>query len=435
MRILFVTPYPPSRIRVRSYGFLTQLQQTHEVTVMTQCTSERERTDVEALRSLGYEVIVVQEPRRQAILRTGLGLFSLSPLQVAYARSGRFARAVQDLCATHCFDVVHVEHLRGIASMGWIAGTYPLVWDAVDCISLLWKQTMAAGPTLPVRTVASLEYNRTRRYEAGLLNLLKHIVVTSERDRQAMIDLHSLLANDKKSSFEGLHGNIGDIGDIGVLPNGVDLEYFRPMQQERRPFNLVFSGKMNYHANVATALYLYHHVMPLIWQRRPEVTLTLVGSNPPRAIQQLAHDPRIEVTGYVDDMRSYIGCAEAMLSPMVYSVGIQNKVLEAMAMGTPVVVAAQAATALSAEPGRDLLIANSAQEFADATLRLMDDAQLHATLCQSGRRYVEERHDWRVVTQRLTDVYERAIASHSASMIKGKTPSIQSLVADVPFYL
>ncbi len=425
MRILFVTPYPPSRIRVRGYGFLTQLHRTHEVTVITQCTSERELADVESLRSQGYEVLVVQESNRSAVLRGGLALFSSSPLQVAYARSIRYTQAVQDLCAKRGFDVVHVEHLRGIASMERIAHTYPLVWDSVDCISLLCKHTIAAGPNLLVRAVALLEYNRTRRYEAKLLSLLQHIVITSERDRQAMIDLHCLLTNDKMSRDEIL------CGDISVLPNGVDLEYFQPLQQERRRFNLVFSGKMSYHANVATALYLHHHIMPLIWQHRPEATLTLVGSRPPKAIQRLASDPRIEVTGYVDDIRSYAGRSEVMLSPMVYSVGIQNKVLEAMAMGTPVVIAAEAAAALKAQPGCDLLVANSAQEFAEATLNIMDDAQLHATLRQFGRQYVEQQHDWRVVTGRLVNIYERAIASHTAGSIKGTTPS---LVFGIPFY-
>jgi polysaccharide biosynthesis protein PslH len=425
MRILFVTPYPPSRIRVRGYGFLTQLHPMHEVTVITQCISERELADVESLRSLGYEVVVIQESKWSAALRSGLALFSSSPLQVAYARSTRYAQAVQELCAKRSFDVVHVEHLRGIASMGRIMHMYPLVWDAVDCISLLCKHTIAAGPDLRVRTVALLEYNRTQRYEAKLLSQLQHVVITSERDRQAMIDLHDLLTKTKLSGDEALRG------DITVLPNGVDLEYFRPLQQERRRFNLVFSGKMSYHANVATALYLVNHIMPLIWQHRPEATLTLVGSSPPKAIQRLARDPRIEVTGYVDDIRSYVGRAEVMVSPMVYSVGIQNKVLEAMAMGTPVVVAAEAAAALEAQPGRDLLVANTAQEFAEATLNLMDDAQLHATLCRFGRKYVEQQHDWRVVTERLVNIYERAIASHTGGSIKKDTPS--SLVAGVPF--
>ncbi len=409
MRILFVTPYPPSRIRVRGYGFLTQLHHQHEVTIVTQCASEQELADVETLRAQGYEVLVVEESKQRAILRSGLALFSRYPLQVAYAHSKRFMLAVQDLCVQRTFDVMHVEHLRGIASVEASSRMLPLVWDAVDCISLLCKQTITAGPNLSVRTVALLEHKRTRRYEARMLGHLQHIVVTSERDRQAMIELYRAEMHNENSSDEEL--GMG----ICVLPNGVDLQYFHPMQEERRRFNLVFSGKMSYHANVATALYLYQQIMPLVWQHKPEATLTIVGSKPPAMIQRLADDPRVEVTGYVDDMRHYVGRAEVMLSPMVYSVGIQNKVLEAMAMGTPVVVAAQAAATLGTQSGRDLLTASSAQEFATATLNLLDDAALRATLSEYGRKYVEQQHDWRVVTERLIDVYQQAIADHAAA--------------------
>jgi len=419
MRILFVTPYPPSRIRVRGYELLAQLQRTHEVTVLTQCVSEQELADVEALRKLGHEVIVVQESKRWAMLRSGLALFSSLPLQVAYARSARFAQAVQDLCGA--FDVIHVEHLRGIASMERLALTHPLVWDAVDCISLLSKHTAQAGPSLSVRAVAFLEQKRTQHYEARMVRQHRHITVTSERDRQALIDLHRMHTGDLLSSDEQLAPG------IHVLPNGVDLEYFRPLQQERGRFNIVFSGKMSYHANVATALYLYHQIMPLIWQQRPGATLTIAGSKPPKSLQVLARDPRVKVTGYVADIRPYVGCAEVMLSPMVYSVGIQNKVLEAMALGTPVVVAAQAAAALGARPGRDLLVAESARDFAEATLRLMDDAELRASLEQHGRAYVEQHHNWRAVTDRLVDVYQRAINDHA-----GKSAALRDEVALVP---
>ncbi len=406
MRILFVTPYPPSRIRVRGYGFLTELHHEHEVSVMTQCISEQELANAEALRSQGYKVIVVQESKRQAAMRSGRALLSNIPLQVAYARSALFAQAVQDLTAQHEFDVVHVEHLRGIASMEQLVRTHPLVWDAVDCISLLCKHAIVAGPSLKVRMVARLEHERTQRYEARLLSQLQHVVVTSERDRQAMIELHRRQTGDLVSSDDAL------AVDVSVLPNGVDLDYFHPLQQERRRFNIVFSGKMSYHANVATTLYLYQQIMPLIWQQLPEATLTLVGSKPPKAIQLLARDPRVEVTGYVHDMRPYVRRAEVMLSPMVYSVGIQNKVLEAMALGTPVIVAAQAAEALEAHPGRDMLVAGTAQEFANETLRLMRDAELHATLVQRGRRYVEEHHNWHEVTGGLINIYRRAAALH-----------------------
>src|SRR5579863_3860319 len=266
MRILFVMPYPPSRIRVRGYGFLTQLKRLHEVTIMTQCSSEQEMTDVEKLRSQGFEVLVVQESKKQAMLRSGLALLSTKPIQVAYARSARFSEAVEQLCHQRRFDVVHVEHLRGIASMERLAETQPLVWDAVDCISLLSKHTISSGPSRAVRTVARLEHKRTRRYEAKMLGKLHHIIVTSERDRQAMIELYRTESNDLVSSDAALGAG------ITVLPNGVDLQYFRPLEQPRRPLNVVFSGKMSYHANFATALYLHQQIMPRIWEQQPSAT-------------------------------------------------------------------------------------------------------------------------------------------------------------------
>jgi len=417
MRILFVTPYPPSRIRVRGYGFLVQLRREHEVTIVAQCASEQEWADVETLRHQGFEVVVVQESKVRSTFRSGMALLNAVPLQVAYARSERFLEVIEQLCVRRGFDVVHVEHLRGIASAELLTRQQPLVWDAVDCISLLSKHTMAAGPSRGVRMVARLEHGRTGRYEARMLEQLAHTIVTSERDRQAMIELRRMYGNDLASSDDALGAR------ISVLPNGVDLQYFSPMQVKRRPFNVVFSGKMSYHANVATALYLHQQIMPLIWQQRPEATLTIVGSKPPKALQALASDSRVEVTGYVDDLRPYVSQAEVMLSPMVYSVGIQNKVLEALALGTPVVVASQAATALGTVAGRDLLVAESAQEFASATLRLMDDPALRYWLTQHGREYVEEQHDWQKVTQRLTQVYERAVAAHT------KKPMVKNVAA------
>jgi glycosyltransferase involved in cell wall biosynthesis len=406
MFILFLKTYQSSWILMRVYGFLNELKCKNEFNVLTQCASEQERADAEVLRIQGFHVVIVQESKRYSALRSGRALLSNIPLQVAYARSALFAQAIQDVSAQHTFDVVHVEHLRGIASMEQLLHMQPVVWDAVDCISLLCKHTMVAGPSLKVRMVARLEHERTQRYEARLLSKLRHVVVTSERDRQAMISLYRKHTGELSSSDDAL-----DL-DVSVLPNGVDLDYFHPMAQDRRRFNIVFSGKMSYHANVATALYLCQQIMPLIWQEIPEATLTIVGSKPPKALQLLGRDPRIEVTGYVHDMRSYIRRAEVMLSPMVYSVGIQNKVLEAMALGTPTVVATQAAEALKALPGRDLLVAATASEFAKQTLCLMHDAELHATLSRCGRRYVEEQHNWGMVTDRLIDLYKRVAILH-----------------------
>ena len=322
----------------------------------------------------------VREAKWQEVLRSGMALFGRLPLQVAYARSARFAQMVRRLCSERTFDVVHVEHLRGIASLQSLSLSAPLVWDAVDCISLLCEQTMKAGPSLPVRAVASLEYRRTQRYEASQLGRLRHVVVTSERDRQAMLGL-----------LEGTNGRDEEQkAGIEVLPNGVDLEYFRPGNRSGSPRNIVFLGKMSYHANVAAALYLGRHIMPAIWRQQPETTLTIAGSNPPKAVRALEIDSRVKVTGYVDDVRPFVQRSAVMLCPMTYSVGIQNKVLEAMAMGTPVVVTAQAAASLQAIAGRDMLVAHSTQEFAELALGVMRDEALRAALSWSGRQYVEQ---------------------------------------------
>ena len=398
MRILFMTPNPPSRIRVRSYGFLKHLQREHEITIATQWATERELADVEALRAQGFKTIALQESKWQETLRSGLAFFSSLPLQVAYARSWRFKQTVQQLYSEGAFDVMHVEHMRGIASLEGMISAYPLVWDAVDCISLLCEQTKKAGANMPVRSVAFIEHQRTRRYEARLLRQLRHVIVTSERDRQVMLDI--------------LRDVTGDDGEqkvrIGVLPNGVDLEYFRFWQHERQPYNIVFLGKMSYHANVATALYLGRKIMPLIWRHRPEATLTIVGSNPPGSVRDLEIDGRVEVTGFVDDVRPFVQHAGVMLCPMMYSVGIQNKVLEAMAMGTPTVVTSQVAASLKAYPEFDLLVAHTAQEFADSGLRVLEDAGLRAALSYRGRAFVERHHNWSTVTNQLVDIYQQA---------------------------
>lgn len=404
MRVLFIVPYPPSRIRIRSYGFLSQLRHKHEVTLLVQVSSAQELADVEALQKQGYEVVVVRESRQQSMLRSGTALLGSSPLQVAYAKSERFLQVAQQLCVQRTFDVIHVEHLRGIASVEQLASNYPLVWDAVDCISLLFQQTAKYGHSLPIRAMATLEHKRTQRYETAMLKHLPYIVTISERDRQAMLNLYHAQMDTVKRVGEDV-----DVS-IDVVSSGVDLAYFYPVEQELSPYNIVFSGKMSYHANVAAALYLYNEIMPLVWKQQPEVTLTLVGSNPPKSLQRLVNDPRVNVTGYVDDIRPYVRNAQVMVSPMVYSVGLQNKVLEAMALGTPAIVAAQSAQALKALHGSDFLVAHSTQEFAEATLLLLNDPELRKKISQNGRHYVEQNHNWSVAAEQLVSVYQQAIA-------------------------
>jgi glycosyltransferase involved in cell wall biosynthesis len=157
------------------------------------------------------------------------------------------------------------------------------------------------------------------------------------------------------------------------------------------------------------ALYVAGEIMPLIWRHRPEVKLEIVGKDPVREVVALAQNPAITVTGSVPDMRPYLQRATVAAVPITYGAGIQNKVLEAMACATPVVTTPQAVTAISAVPGRDLLVAADAETLAEEILCLLSDPAMQRSIGYSGRTYVERYHDWRNIVAQLEGIYHDII--------------------------
>jgi glycosyltransferase involved in cell wall biosynthesis len=166
---------------------------------------------------------------------------------------------------------------------------------------------------------------------------------------------------------------------------------------------------MSYHANIAAALDLAGQVMPRVWAHRPDARLIIAGKDPSPELLALTADPRISVTGTVPDLRPYLAQATVSVSPIRYSVGIQNKLLEAMAMATPVVSTPQATAALQAEPGRDLLVADTPQAIAEVVITLLADDTLRQQIGRGGRRYVETYHNWSTAAEKLEGVYREVM--------------------------
>ncbi|HEV7127500.1 MAG TPA: glycosyltransferase family 4 protein [Ktedonobacterales bacterium] len=406
MRIAFVTAYPPSLVRVRAYAFVRELAREHEVTVVCACHTAREQADVAALRAQGVRVVAVRTPGWSAAAHATGALLLGESLQVAHGAATALRRAVGDLVATGAIDVVHAEHLRTIASVRDLP--VPVVWDAVDCISQLYELGARHGATPMMRLIGRLEAQRARREEQLLLHSLRHVLVTTGRDRRALRRVW-----EETRSPELRRSDIAPwrAAAVHVVRNGVDLKYFIPGQWTRQANLLVLSGKMSFHANVAAAELLAHEIMPRIWERRPDVRLLIAGSDPPRAVQALGADPRIAVTGYLSDLRPALAGAAIAVSPTPYAVGVQNKVLEALALGTPVVAMPAAVGGLSAIAGRDLLVAGTAHSFARTVVELLDDAYQRAALAHAGRQYVERYHSWSGAGRQLAQVYALAIAA------------------------
>lgn len=394
MRILFVTPYIPSLVRVRPYNLLHALvRRGHEVTLFALQPPGDEGEALPELRSWCRAVHVVPHSRFQTLWNGVAALPGKLPIQAAYSRSPAFARAAHDLLRRERFDVAHVEHLRGVV-LAETLGDLPVVFDSVDSIALLFEKVLKDAPSLKSRFMAGLDLARTRRFEGTLTRRFGAVAVTSKADRQALIDLGS------------------DAEGITVVPNGVDLDYFRPMDSARDPLRLVFTGKMSYHANIAAAKDLVEKIMPLVWAEQPNAHLQIVGKDPAPVIQMLGEHPSITVTGFVPDMRPYLAEAAAAVSTVRYGVGIQNKVLEAMAMATPVVCSPQASSALNTVDGRDLLVGQTPEAIARHILDLLASPEKRSALGAAGRRYVEQHQTWDRAAELLETLYTRVMEQH-----------------------
>ena len=395
MKILFVVPYPPSRVRVRPYHLLlTLLERGHDVTLATLHSSADELSDVEQLERSGIRVLSRPHTRLQSFQSSLRALPTGQPLQAWFSWSPPFARMLRE-AAANGYELAHVEHLRGARYALALRGRLPVVWDAVDSMTHLFTQASTQSRTARARLIARFELPRTRSVERTLPSRVDGVVVSAPVDRDAFL---SLLPDPSLASR------------VSIVPNGVDTEYFRAGVEPPDPNRIIFAGRLSYHANVAAALHLLDAIMPRVWRVRPRARLMIVGQNPPPALRAAAAGiERVELTGTVPDLRPYLQRAAVAVAPIVYGAGIQNKVLQAMSMSRPVVATSPAVAALRARPGRDYLRDDSPDAFAEGIARLLDDGRLRAELGANGRRYVEREHQWSRMAARLDRTYDAAL--------------------------
>lgn len=420
MKILFVSPYAPTPIRTRPYNFVRGLaRRGHAITLATVWENDSERRELCWMEQQGVRVLSARLSKQRATWNVLSALPTRAPLQSAHSWQPKLASLLARI--PFDYDLIQVEHLRGarygLWLKSWLASRklhVPIVWDSVDCITHLFEQTIANSRTRFGSWVARFELGRTRRYEGFVVGQFDRVLVTSAVDKFEL---------GRIASCNGA-GNVEN--HISVIPNGVDLDYFAPQETSREPNVIVISGKMSYHANATAAIYLTNEIMPLVWAKHPDTQLWIVGANPPRQIQQLAHSKptqgssaqpnRVMVTGTVPDIRRYLARATIAVAPIIYGAGIQNKVLEAMAMSTPVVATKQAVSALQVRDGENVLTTNDAESFARAVIALLNEPKLRKRIGLAGRKYVESFHDWNEMVAPLETIYEEEISKTYAQV-------------------
>lgn len=394
MRILFVTPYVPSRIRVRSFNLIKLLSTRHEIVLVSLVVDEYERKMVREIEEYCVSVELVSLPKWQAYAHCLLALPTAVPLRVAYYRSPVFASRIKEIIRARDIDVVHGELIKVVPALqaALARESIPVLYDSVDCISWFLQQAMDTTHNPLKKAFVRSELWKMRRYEGSSLADFDQLIITSASDRDRLQEIAKRLLN------------------IEVVQNSVDTDYFAPQAAPRVADTLVFCAKLDYFPNAQAILHFCEHILPLVWKQRPQARLTIVGNNPPKAVRALAADERITVTGYVPDIRPYLGTASVALAPLLVAAGTQFKVLEALSMGVPMVTTGRCARALDAEDGIHMLVADETQTHADAIVRLLSDPVYAEKLGRAGRQFVVERYSWTRAVSILEGLYH-AIAT------------------------
>jgi sugar transferase (PEP-CTERM/EpsH1 system associated) len=431
MKILFLAhriPYPPNKgDKIRSFHELRALtERGHEVHLLAFADDPRDLGYQVDLAKICAHVEILPLSRRWANVSAMLTLAGKRPLSLGFYDQRRMQRAVARQCAENNFDAV-VVYSSTMAQYVPPALVSRTMVDLVDVDSEKWRDYSLRNG-FPMRQVYRTEWRRLQRYEHEVVTKYAHTLLTTPREAQLLNQLDEFTRRAK----------------LRTLTNGVDLTFYRPEKwrlsmldkmptAERQWFadpsapRLVFTGAMDYYANVEGVQYFVEHILPLIHLQEPRAEFMIVGSNPSDAVKKLAQHKSVTVTGFVEDVRPYLHAATVCVTPLRIARGVQNKVLEAMAVGQALVASPEAVAGLSVADGEHLLIGKTPQQFAHHVVRLIRQAEARQTLGEGARSYVEEHHDWTPLLQRFTDLLEGIGARYAtAATTEGRVANRQA---------
>lgn len=333
------------------------------------------------------------------------GLFAAQwgrlPYTVAKYRLAHYRKTIEELAARQKCDVIFCDFLPPAAAV-LETNLRPRVLFEHNVESLLRKRYWEKEVNPIRKWIFRAEWQKVSRLEAKLLQSFDHVLAVSEYDQQ---------------TFQRDFG----ANNVSSIPTGVDVEFFRPPDVKPRPGRLVFVGSMDWYPNEDGAIWFLQEVYPYLYKKNPEISLAIVGRNPSRRLlNHAAGVPGIEITGRVEDVRPFLGQAEVVVVPLRIGGGTRIKIPEAMAMGKAVVSTHIGAEGLPFVPGKEILLEDEPQAFADAIHYLLQDPDRRASLEIAAREQVVRNHSWEVVAERVEHILEE-VASRACTDIMDKT--------------
>jgi sugar transferase (PEP-CTERM/EpsH1 system associated) len=394
VNILYVChrfPFPPKRGgKIRPFNMIRHFQASgHRVTVCSLARSPEEAAEAAGIAPYcaDFELVEVSEVQQFARMIVRLPLTTPSSMgyfhspQLAHRVRERLARQTWDLIFVHCSSVAqYVEHVRDV----------PKILDFGDMDSQKWLEYANYKP-LPVSWGYRLEGTKMQRAEARLARRFDVCTATTRAEWQTLESYRTGAATD-------------------WFPNGVDSEFFCPAPEPYDADTISFVGRMDYYPNQECMHRFCDEVWPLLRARRPALKLLIVGADPSAPIRKLADRPGVTVTGSVADVRPFVRASAAMVAPLAIARGTQNKILESMAMGVPVITSSAAAGGVDAEPGAHLLVAGTPSEQVEAIATILEQPEARRRLSLAGRERVLSHHSWGQSMHRLDDIVAGCVA-------------------------
>lgn len=393
MRILFLAqrvPYPPNRgDKITTWRLLEHMGRRHDVRCIAFAHDAADFQAAEELTAMGYPTRAVPHNGTWKRIRSLPLLATTKPLTLGVFGS-RTVQALVDEVADD-MDVIYAFS----SSLGAFMLPHNQVGRVMHFAELdsdKWRQYAETTP-FPLSWIYRREWRRLLAYERRLAHAVDQNVFVTPLE--------------EKIFREQIPG-----APAITLRNGVDLAAFSPRPDLAEPGHLVFTGVMDYFPNVDACRFFVSEVLPLIQREVPEARFSIVGSNPNAAVKRLAKEVGVTVTGFVESTADWLARASVAVAPIRIARGIQNKVLEAMAMGLPVISTSTAAQGIDGEAGRDFLVADEPQAMARTIIDLLGDRPAAVELGKRARRFVEENYDWEEVFAPLEQILVQALEGH-----------------------
>ena len=397
MKILYLAhriPYPPNKgDKIRSFHEIRHFSRRHDIHLLAFYDQPGEEKYAEELRQYCRSVTLVplcQWPQR---LRAATSMLLGKPWTLGYFANPNMQEALAREMQCNSFDLVFA-YSSSMAPYARSLEGLPRVLDFVDSDASKWRQ-YAKMRSAPAKWLYAFEWKNLKKYEAKLISDFNFSIFVSERESGHLSDLV-------------------DSAKICFIQNGVDLDYFSSVQHKGSHKSIIFTGAMDYFPNIDAVIYFASEVFPLVRSAVPDARFLIVGSNPARKVRMLASLPGVTVTGTVNDVRPYLAAADVAVVPVKISQGIQNKILEALASGLPVVATKAALDGMASTKDLPVAEARDAGNFAEHVIRFLR-TPLTDTQIETCRKLLRSNYSWDTNLSAFDQLFHQLVPIHSIS--------------------